>query len=156
MLRQLVSDPAVRGHALRGLASYADAGTPETILAVYGQLTQAEKRDALATLSSRPAYGKALLDAVAAKKVAISDISADLVRQLRTLRNMDLDQRIAEVWGVVRATAADRLKQQTTYRKMLLSVPETAADVALGRTLYAKTCAQCHTLLGQGPRSVPI
>jgi putative membrane-bound dehydrogenase-like protein len=155
VLQQLVGDAGVREQALRGLASYSDPKTPAAILAVYADLAPAEKRDALATLASRPSYGKALLDALSAKQIDGKDISADVVRQLRTLRNKDLDKRIAEVWGVVRATAADRLKQQSTYKKMLLSIPETQADVALGRTVYAKTCANCHALFGAGGKIGP-
>ena len=156
VLQELVSDPDVRGPAIRGLASYADANTPKLILSVYPELTPAERRDALATLASRPVYGKALLDALAGKKIDAKDISADLIRQLRTLKDGDLDKRIAEVWGVVRATAADRVRQQATYRKMLQAVAsELPADVALGRGLYAKTCAQCHTLFGVGGKIGP-
>ncbi|HEV8061939.1 MAG TPA: PVC-type heme-binding CxxCH protein, partial [Gemmataceae bacterium] len=155
VLQGLVADGGVRGQALRGLASYDDANTPNAILGVYAKLTTAERRDALATLASRPAYGTALLDAVATKKIDAKEVSADLVRQLRTLRNKELDKRIAEVWGVVRATATDRLRQQASYRKMLQSVPEIPPDLAMGRGLYAKTCAQCHTLFGAGGKIGP-
>ena len=98
------------------------------------------------------AYWKPL----SAKKIDAKDISADVVRQLRTFKDKELDKRIAEVWGLVRTTAADRLRQQATYKKMLLSIPETQADLALGRTVYSKTCAQCHTLFAEGAKSGPI
>ena len=145
----------MRGQAIRGLAAYADANTPKTILGVYAELTPAERRDALQTLASRPAYGKALLEALAAKKIEAKDVSADLIRQLRTLKDKELDKRIAEVWGVVRATPADRLRQQATYKRMLQSIPEIPPDLALGRALYVKTCAQCHTLFGAGAKIGP-
>src|SRR5207237_1338302 len=96
VLQGLVAEPALRGAALRGLASYDDPRTPGVILRAYGTFTTAEKRDALNTLASRPAYGKALLDAVSAKQVAAADLPADLVRQLRNLRDKELDKRIAE------------------------------------------------------------
>jgi putative membrane-bound dehydrogenase-like protein len=154
LLRRLVRDPALRGSALKGLAVYDDPATPDIILGQYRFFTPQEKRDALATLASRATYGKALLDAVAAKKVAAGDVSADVVRQLRNLRDGTLDRRIAEVWGVVRTTPADRLALIARYRKML-TTPAGESDLALGRAIYTKTCAQCHTLYGAGGKVGP-
>src|SRR5262249_54789651 len=105
--------------------------------------------------AARASYGKALLEAVAAKKVPISDVSADLVRQLRNLKDSALDKRIGEVWGIVRTTPADRAKLITRYRKMLNATPPTPPDLALGRALFVKTCAQCHTLYGTGGKVGP-
>jgi putative membrane-bound dehydrogenase-like protein len=154
LLHQLLADPALRGPALRGLAIYDDAKTPEKVLAVYATLSSAEKRDALATLASRSSYGKALLDAVASKKVPAPDVSADLVRQLRNLNDKVLDQRIAEVWGIVRATPAERAKQIAEWKR-LLTVQTKPADPMLGRAMFAKVCQQCHTLYGVGGKVGP-
>ena len=87
------------------LAAYDDPKTPAVILDGYAGYGHAEKRDALNTLAARPAYATALLDAVAAKKIPATDLSADLVRQLRNLSDDELDKRIAEVWGIVRDDA---------------------------------------------------
>jgi mono/diheme cytochrome c family protein len=155
VLQQLVNDPALRGAALRGLAAYEDPKTPQVILEVYSSLRSEEKRDALNTLASRLAYARALLAAVAAKKVAVADVSADLVRQLRNLRDPDIDKRISEVWGIVRDTPADRAKLMAQYRKMLTAPSLLKPDLALGRAVYVKTCAQCHTLFGAGGKVGP-
>ncbi len=154
LLHELVHDPALRAAALQALGTYDDPRTPAVVLDVYPSLNSAEKRNALATLAARAAYGKALLDAVAAKKVPATDVSADLVRQLRNLRDKDLDRRIAEVWGVVRTTPADRLKLIGRYRQMLTAAAP-VPDLALGRALFVKTCAQCHTLFGSGGKVGP-
>jgi putative membrane-bound dehydrogenase-like protein len=154
LLHQLVHEPALRGPALRALASYDDPKTPATILAVYSTLTTDEKRDALNTLASRAAYGKALLAAVAAKKVAAGEVSADVVRQLRNLGDKTLDQRIGEVWGIVRTTPAERTKQIAEWRKTLLTSSK-SPNLSLGRAVFAKTCQQCHTLFGTGGKVGP-
>src|SRR5205823_2987702 len=125
VLQKLVSDPALRGAALRGLGVYDDPKTPEVILAAYPALNTAEKRDALGTLTARPAYGKALLDAVSAKKVPAADVSADLVRQLRSFNNAELDKRIGDVWGLVRATPAERARQMAALKRMLTAPYQT-------------------------------
>jgi putative membrane-bound dehydrogenase-like protein len=154
LLHQLVHEPALRGLALRALASYDDPKTPAVILAIYPSLTTDEKRDALNTLASRMSYGKALMDAVAAKNIAASEVSADVVRQLRNLNDKALDQRIADVWGLVRTTPAERLKQIADWRKFLVMSTKTP-DLSLGRAIFAKTCQQCHTLFATGGKVGP-
>src|SRR6202020_2268732 len=70
VLLALVGRPALRGEAIIALAAFSDPKTPETLLALYPTVSQAEKGAIVNTLAARAAYGKALLDAVAAKKVS--------------------------------------------------------------------------------------
>lgn len=153
ILHKLVADTALRGPALRGLAMYDDPATPGVIFDIYAKLSTEEKRDALGTLAARGAYAKDLVAWVEAKKIAATDLSADVVRQLRNLGDKDLARRIADVWGVVRDTPADRAKLIAKTRKALaLPVP---TDLALGRAVFVKTCVQCHTLFGTGGKVGP-
>jgi putative membrane-bound dehydrogenase-like protein len=154
VLHQLLNEPALRSSALRGLALYDDARTPEVVLKFYPSLSGDEKRDALNTLSSRVSYGKALLEAVAAKQVPANEVSADLVRQLRNLNDKALEKRIGEVWGIVRTTPADRAKQIAEWKRFL-TAPVKPADPLLGRAMFVKTCQQCHTLYGVGGKVGP-
>jgi putative membrane-bound dehydrogenase-like protein len=154
VLLALVKEPALRGAAIRGLASFDDPKTPETVLSAYTSLTIEEKRDALNTLASRAAYGKALMEAVAAKKVPANEVPAEVVRQLRVFNDKALDKRIGEVWGIVRTTPADRIKLIADWKKKL-TAPAPAPDLMLGRAMFAKTCQQCHTLYGVGGKVGP-
>jgi putative membrane-bound dehydrogenase-like protein len=148
-LLKLLGDPVLRGDAIRALAGYEDPKTPAAIIGIYASLTSAEKRDALNTLAARPEYGKALIEAVASKTIPAADVSADVVRQLRNLRDATLDKRLGEVWGVVRKTPADRARAIADLKNQLI-VAGPAADRSLGRAVFAKTCQQCHTLFGIG------
>src|SRR5439155_16451138 len=139
-----LGNPALRGDALRALAGYDDPKTPTAVLGLYSSLTSAEKRDALNTLAARTEYGKALVEAVAAKTIPAADVSADFVRQLRNLRDPALDKRLGEVWGIVRKTPADRARAIADLKHQLI-VAGPAADLSLGRSVFAKTCQQCHT-----------
>jgi putative membrane-bound dehydrogenase-like protein len=154
VLQRLIGEKALRAAALRALAFYDDPKTPQVLLQVFGSLTPEEKRDALSTLASRTAYGKALIEAIAAKTVPASDVPAEIVRQLRNLHDKTLDERIAKVWGIVRTTPADRLKLISFWKKKL-SAPARAPDLSLGRAVFAKTCQQCHTLYGTGAKVGP-
>ncbi|HEY1860239.1 MAG TPA: family 16 glycoside hydrolase, partial [Gemmataceae bacterium] len=154
LLLELVKDPALRGAAIRGLATYDAPGTPAVLLAAYSSLNATEKRDALNTLASRAAYGKALMDAVAEKMLPASDVPAEVVRQLRVFNDKDLEKRIGEVWGLVRSTPADRGRLIADWKKKL-NAPAPQADLMLGRAIFAKTCQQCHTLYGIGGKVGP-
>ncbi|HXT58358.1 MAG TPA: family 16 glycoside hydrolase, partial [Pirellulales bacterium] len=155
ILARLLDDPALRRSALRGLAAYDNPQTPERILGLYAGLNADEKRDALATLASRAEYAAELLNAVGDKRVPAADLSAELVRQIRNLKDERLAARVAEVWGVINDTPAERLKQIAETKKMLSQPPAQPPDVALGRTLFAKTCQQCHVLFGLGGKVGP-
>lgn len=155
ILQKLISDPALRSAALRGLAQFDDSQTPSVILKHFASLTASDKRDAITTLAARKEYARELLDAVAAKKIAAAEISADVGRQLRNLGDPTLTKRLADVWGVVRDTPADKKKLIAQYRKMLLAPPTQAVDLALGRSIFAKTCQNCHTLYGVGRKVGP-
>jgi putative heme-binding domain-containing protein len=141
--------------ALRGLAAYDDKSTPNEILRRMPDYTPDEKSDALNTLASRPSFAKALLDAVAKKQLAATDVSADVVRQLRNLKDKDVSARINEVWGLVRESAEDRKKLMADYKTMLTTPAKTEPDLAQGRKLFEKSCAQCHTLFGVGGKVGP-
>ena len=155
ILLELVGRPALRIEATVALAAFSEPKAPATLLALYAAASQDEKRAIVNTLAARAAYGKALLDAVAMKKVPVADVSADVVRQLKNLRDAALDKRIGEVWGIVRTTPAERVAMIKRYRAMLTSSPKTPPDASLGRALFTKTCAQCHTLFGTGGKVGP-
>ncbi|MBM4068130.1 MAG: DUF1080 domain-containing protein [Planctomycetes bacterium] len=145
----------VRRLALRGLAAYDDPATPHEILRRFPGYTAEERIDALNTLAARPRFARALLEAIGTKQIASKDVSAEIVRQLRNLNDKDVSARIAEVWGIVRDTPAERAKVMAQYRKLLTSPAKKTPDVVLGRSLYSKTCAQCHSLFGVGGKVGP-
>jgi putative heme-binding domain-containing protein len=150
LLQRLVSDAAVRGVALRQLAAFDDGATPGLILAEYGKLAAGEKRDALNTLVSRVSFAKPLLAAVGAGTVPRTDLTAELVRQLRNLRNADLEKQITQVWGVMRDTSPDMAKEIERYKSLYWKGGSTPGDASKGRVVYNQVCAQCHHLFDSG------
>ncbi len=150
LLQGLLKEPELRGAALRGLAGFDDAKTAPAILAVYGSLGGVEKRDALNTLASRLAYAKPLLAAVAQQKVPRTDLTAELVRQLRNLKDADIAKQIDEVWGVVKEATADQQKEIARVRAIYQAGGSQPGDAPKGRVLYNQLCAQCHHLFDFG------
>lgn len=154
-LTSLLGDVALRGEAIRSLAAVDDPETPTRLLGVYAKLAPTERRDVLGTLCSRAAYAQALLDAVEKKQVPATDLSADLVAQLRNLNDEKLATRLGQVWGIVRATAADKAQAIGQVKALVASTGHLPADLQLGRAVFAKSCQQCHTLFGSGAKIGP-
>jgi putative membrane-bound dehydrogenase-like protein len=156
VLRELIREPGpLRQPALRGLAAFDDEGTPGAVLEVYPGLTPAEKRDALTTLAARVSSAVALLDAVGSGRVPAADLTADLIRNLRNLKDEVVDQRIAEVWGQARETPAEKARLIEQYREIVYRGYSDPPDPMLGRAVWARTCGQCHMLFGIGPKIGP-
>lgn len=154
-LQQLLDDAAVRRAALRGLAAYAHEATPAAIFSGYSKFSDEEKQDALATLTSRVDYAKALVAAVEQKKLPKSDLLPVLVRQLHALGDSQLSQRAKEVWGDVRETPKDKLAKIERYKQALSSDALATANLPNGRKVFQRTCQQCHVLYGEGAKIGP-
>lgn len=154
-LRALLGDPKLRGPALRALATFDDAETPAAILAAYPALNEVEKRDALGTLASRAAFATALLRAVGEGRVPPRDITAELARQLRNLKNAEVDELLLNVWGAARETAADKKAEIERYRRVYRAGGSQPGDALRGRVVFARVCQQCHTLFDAGGKIGP-
>jgi putative membrane-bound dehydrogenase-like protein len=155
LLQNLLTDPDMQGSALRGLAAYDDPKTPSAILDVYKSLNDTHKRDALNTLASRVAFAKPLLAAVSSEGVSKKDMTAEIVRQLRSLKDPQLDEEIQKVWGTMRDTAADKQADIAKYKQIYGAGGSQPGNASRGRALFAKTCQQCHTLFDTGGKVGP-
>jgi putative heme-binding domain-containing protein len=155
LLRGLLSDPALAADAARGLAAFNDPETPRVLLAAFDRLPAAAKAEAIVTLTSRPSYARALLDAVAAGKVDRGQVPAFQVRQMLNFKDDDLRRRVAEIWAVTLAVPAEKRRQIARWTERLDAKTLAAADLGHGRQLFEKNCASCHTLFGQGGKVGP-
>lgn len=154
-LRQLLGDVALRGAALRGLATFDEAETPPAILTLYPKLNAGEKRDALGTLCSRANFGRALMAAIAAGTLPAKDLPADLVRQLRGFNVAEINTALDRHWGAARASSADKVAELARYKALIAAKSQRPDDPQRGRALFAKTCGQCHQLYGVGGKVGP-
>jgi putative heme-binding domain-containing protein len=150
MLIPLVSDPATRRAAIRALAEFDHPETATVLLKDYATFDAPARQDALQTLAARPAWATLLLDAVEAGKVPRTDITAYTARQLMSLRDPKLGERIRKTWGELRTTPAEKAKLIASYQRKLPLDAIRRADASAGRVLFQKTCANCHRFFGEG------
>jgi putative membrane-bound dehydrogenase-like protein len=150
-LAGLLRDADLRTAAIRGLAAYADAGTPGRLIALYPSLSEGDKREALLTLVSRPAFARPLLVAVGQDRIPVRDISAAIASQIRSLNQPDVTATLEKVWGVARETGAEKAAEIDRYEEMVDDWwSAEGPDLSLGRQLFERTCGACHKLFGEG------
>lgn len=147
---KLLDDAALRPQAIVALAAADHPDTPALLLARYSTLDEAEKQIALGVLASRAAYAHALLDALASEKVHRREITSFLARQIDSLGDARVSQRLRELWGDVRPASQAKQELLARYRALLTPGRLQAASAARGRRLFAQTCAACHKLFGEG------
>jgi putative membrane-bound dehydrogenase-like protein len=155
LIAGLLEEPEMRQTGIQLAASLDSPHVGRTLLEKYNFYNAEEKRQILATLCSRPSFAKELLSAIEAKRIPANHLTADLVVNLKNLKDKDLQTQLEKVWGTSRESAADKLQLIAQYKSLLTSPPTVAHDVQLGRAVFARTCQQCHTLFGTGGKVGP-
>lgn len=150
LLQTLTADSVTRGLAIRGLAGFDDPRTAGVILSIFGRLESVEQRDALNTLASRVTYARPLLEAVRSQVVPKSLLTADLVRQLRSLKDPGVTGTLGEIWGVVRETSPDMVAEVERVKRIYNAGGSTPGNASRGRVVFNQICAQCHRLFESG------
>ncbi|RUL87366.1 PVC-type heme-binding CxxCH protein [Tautonia sociabilis] len=155
LLSGLLSERDLASDAVRGLATVDDPATSALLLELLGRLPAEANREALVALASRATSARALLDAVEAGRIDRSTISAFLVRQLRTLGDEEIEQRVATIWPEYRPISESASARIAALRAELTPDRLGSADPTRGRLLFSQTCAQCHVLFGEGSKVGP-
>jgi len=152
-LDTLLKDSELLPSVLAALAKFDDAAA--VVVSNYGRVRADGKPGVMAALCSRPAFAKALLDAVAAGKIPRADLTPYHARQIAGLKDTAVSQRLAEVWGSV-ATTSDQKKTRMAELKRELSPVLKDADLTAGRSVFTQTCAACHTLYDLGQQGANL
>jgi putative membrane-bound dehydrogenase-like protein len=154
-LLERLGDPHLCDLAIRGLGSTNDPQGPRLLIERYSGLTDANKREALAVLASRPEWGRALLKAVKEGRFPKHDVDSVIVRQLLSLKDKSIQAEVESLWGRVRGTAQDKKNLMTQYRAELPPNALQQANLSNGRAVFVKNCGQCHTLFDAGGKLGP-
>ncbi|MFO0918779.1 MAG: PVC-type heme-binding CxxCH protein [Planctomycetaceae bacterium] len=150
VLISLLDDPQLRAVSIRGLAAFNEPQTPAALLQRYAKLSPEEKEDVVQTLSARPEWAGALLDAVKSGAVPKFDVSSLVVRQLLALKHDGIKEQVAGIWGEIKPASKLKKELAEKYRHQLTADFLAQANVSHGRALFTKTCGGCHKLYGQG------
>jgi putative heme-binding domain-containing protein len=155
ILLALLDEAPLRTAALKALSSFDSKEIPTAILSRIKAWQPSVQATAVATLCSRVAYAKTLLDAMQQGNIPRSYVTAVHVTQLQQLGDKKLLEKVGKVWGSIRQTPAEKLKQIASLKKTLTPKHLAQADKSEGRVVYDKTCGQCHQLFGTGGKVGP-
>jgi putative heme-binding domain-containing protein len=139
--------------AIRGLAQFDDPAIGEKLAKSYPHFYALERDAVLETLTSRPTFARSLLIEMAAGKIPRSDLVPFYARRIRSFNNPALTAQLADVWGELRDTPADKQKTIANWKSKLQPSFIAAANKGRGRAVFNKTCATCHVLYGYGDRT---
>ncbi len=123
-LQGLLADPALRDVALTGPAHCTTIRRRRRLLArCIVELSPSRKtgRAGHALRPRQPTASRLLERDRRQANLPPTDLSADLVRQLHNLEDDEIDELLAEVWGIVRSTPADKAELIADYKQIIAS-----------------------------------
>jgi putative heme-binding domain-containing protein len=139
--------------AVRGLASFDDPAIGKVLASSYQSFHPFDRPAVMAALTSRPSFSAAMFDAMVAGKIPRSDLTPFQARQVRSFNDPKLTAQLAEVWGEVRDSPAEKQKLIAAWKEKLTPAAVAAGDKSQGRVVFNKSCATCHSLYGYGDRT---
>lgn len=150
ILEQSAADAATAGLAIHGLLVLGSTNAAMLAVKEWNSLDAADQAILTGVLVARAPSAMLLLDAMAAGSVPRSALNAYSARQIGNFHNAALDARLAQVWGEVHASSAEKLQLMAQYRALLTPARLKGADRSRGREVFSHTCAVCHKLYGEG------
>jgi putative heme-binding domain-containing protein len=147
---RLLDDEPFRIPTINLLSRFDSVEIPGALISRFEKMSQPERSAALNALTSRASFALALLDAVAAGRVKRDQLTAFHIRQLTSLKNAEVDQRVEKNWGKVRQSPAEKQALIARLEKVYAEAPLWAYDARAGRQHFQKLCSQCHKLQNEG------
>ncbi len=152
---KLLDDPAFRTPTISLLARIDSPEVTEALLSRFANFSGANRAAALNALIARASFALALLDAVATGRLPREALTSFHIRQLTSLKDAEVNKRVAATWGRISETAAEQQARIDRLEKVFNEAPLWAYDAGAGREHFQKLCAQCHRIGNDGVRLGP-
>lgn len=136
--------------AAEGLALFDDPEVATTLIKNYRKFRAPRRPRIVSLLVSRKSFATKLLEAIENGKIPANALTAFDVRQINALNDSKLDEQVAELWGSVRDSSADKIAQMKAIEGLLTVENMSAANKSKGRALFNDACSKCHRMYGFG------
>lgn len=150
LLKDGIKDRNVSSAVVKTLAVSDSDDVADAILNHYRWLPEKAQNNAMDTLCSRKAWAKRMLRAMENGRLSSQRLTAWNARQIQMFEDKELTDKLGKVWGKVRETSEERLKQMDVLRTAMTKEVLAAADVDAGKKLFTQHCASCHAMYGEG------
>lgn len=155
LCEELLKDPKLNLLAVRGLAKYENVGIGEKIINRLDEFSKGEQSEVVEILCGRVSWAELLLEEIKVGKISKSVITPYHATQIYAFNSDDLNSKLDEAWGTVRASYKQLEKRKEELRLELSSLDQGEANLLNGGILYDQQCASCHVLYGKGGRLGP-
>ncbi|MEM9365561.1 MAG: PVC-type heme-binding CxxCH protein, partial [Planctomycetota bacterium] len=146
----LLRDARVNLDVAQLLAMVEHPEIAKELLKQYRRFRAPNRLKVIAMLVSRRSYAFELLDAIEAGSLTSDAVSASQLRTLVAIDDAEILRRVKSIWGQVRQSPVDRLKEMDRLKQMLGTERLASGDLSAGRGLFEKSCANCHRMYGRG------
>ncbi len=136
-------DSSLAVSAIGAMSVYKSPLVAQRLIERLRSFTPLVRDEALAVLSARPDRTLLLLDAIEQKQLPVGLLGLPRKTQLLASTNAQVKARAEAVLGSVDTARGEVVK------RYLKASPETG-DVARGKELFVKHCANCHRTAGMG------
>jgi putative membrane-bound dehydrogenase-like protein len=149
----LIKSDTFRVALLGGLEAFENPSVGEKVLSGYAAYSPAVKKRAIQMLLTRPAWAALLLKQWEAGTIPKADVTVDHARAAVKLGDKGVTATVERHFGkLAPATAGEK---QARIGGLNIALQKEKGDAARGKALFAKHCAACHQLHGEGGKVGP-
>jgi putative heme-binding domain-containing protein len=141
------AETSVRCEAARSLAAFDAPNLAADLLSTWKDYPKSVRADVVNTLAARKEWAKALLTAMAEKKVDRADVTDNTILRIQAFKDKELNALIEKAWGRTRPTPAELNALIDKTRESLYAA---AGSFARGKVVFENNCAKCHKFDGKG------
>lgn len=145
-------EPALMIEAMRAAVDLGGDTFAQDALGLWKALNPQERIATAESLASRPVWSRALLEAMAAGRVARGDLPMTVARSLTNHSDPKIKARAGEVIGVWKDSSED-VKALIAAKKKAALTGE--PNLANGKLMFQATCMVCHEFHGGGQKVGP-
>ena len=150
-LPKLLSDPDLQIDAIRGFSTIESADAPALLMRLYRDSDDHTRKAIIETLATRKSYAESLVDAIGEKQISREDIPSYVARSMRDI----MGQRFVKAYGKIPELGGNVTSNIAKYKRLITDEALAKADPRRGRTIFKKTCGNCHLMYGDGGKIGP-
>lgn len=144
--------PAITIEATRAASDLGGDAMPPILIALAASKDFGIQQAALSALAGRAEWAHAMLDAITAGRITTVGFPISVRRSLATSQDKAIRDHAFKVLGAWKEASDDVKALIAAKRKACL---EGEPDMAMGKMLFATSCATCHTFHGGGQKVGP-
>ncbi|MGV3660939.1 MAG: PVC-type heme-binding CxxCH protein [Prosthecobacter sp.] len=152
---KLLDETAFTSAVIPLLSRSSDPAIATALMKRFAELSAADQSAALGTLVARTELALPLLNAVKAGAFDKKHLSALQVRQMRSLKNAQVDTLLDETWGKMNESSAAAKASIAKFKKTYESAPLWAFNAKAGEETFKQVCVVCHAMGGVGGKLGP-